>query len=98
MSDAPLTQLKIAVERAVRPVGATMARKRQMREELLAHLAAIFQEELGKTGDEQKALATARRRFGDSAELSRQLQEVVSWWDRFAAIIELPNKAVLRTA
>ena len=53
MNDVTLTQLKIVVERAVRPVGRPMARKRQMREELFASSGAIFQEELARTGDEQ---------------------------------------------
>ena len=45
MNDVILRELKIVVERAVRPVRATIARKRRMREELLAHLMAIFEEE-----------------------------------------------------
>src|SRR5471030_1647421 len=40
MNDSILTQLKILVERAVRPVRVSMAPKRKIREELLAHVAA----------------------------------------------------------
>ena len=40
MNEVTLKELKIVVERAVRPVRATLARKRKMREELLAHLTA----------------------------------------------------------
>ena len=56
MNDEILKELKIVVEQAVRPVRATMARKRQMREELLAHLTAIFEEEVGKRSAMSKPL------------------------------------------
>ena len=70
MDDIILQELKRVVEQAVRPVRATMARKRRMREELLAHLVAIFEEETGKLGDEQAALDQTKRRFGDPRELT----------------------------
>ena len=75
MNDQVLNELKIVVERAVRPVQATFARKRKMREELLAHLVSIFEEEAGRQGDERAALERAEERFGDLRELSKQLQE-----------------------
>jgi len=74
MNDVILRQLRVVVERAVRPVRASLAWKRRTREELLGHLAAIFEEEVERTGDEQAALIEAQRRFGDSRELSGQLQ------------------------
>jgi hypothetical protein len=88
MNDTVLRELKIVVERAVRPVRATIARKCRMREELLAHLLSIFEEEAAKAGDEQGAIDRAKRRFGDSRELSGQLQESVSRWEWFRAISE----------
>ncbi|MGO9111219.1 MAG: hypothetical protein ACLP9L_18495 [Thermoguttaceae bacterium] len=88
MNDVTLTELKIVVEQAVRPVRATMARKRKMREELLAHLLAIFEEEAEKLGDEQTALEQAKQRFGDPRELTGQLQQTVPQWDRFARLFE----------
>ena len=88
MDDVILQELKRTVEQAVRPVRATMARKRRMREELLAHLVAIFEEEAGKLGDEQAALEQAKLRFGDPRELTGQLQQAVPWWDRFRSILE----------
>jgi hypothetical protein len=83
-----LKNLKIVVERAVRPVRASTSRKRRMREELLAHLTSIFEEEYEKLGDEQAALEQARQRFGDPRQLSGQLQQTVPRWDRFGAILE----------
>ena len=43
------------VERAVRPIPAGRKRKLQMHEELLAHLTAIYQEELQRNADEPVA-------------------------------------------
>jgi hypothetical protein len=88
MNEVMLIELKIVVERAVRPVRATMARKRRMREELLAHLVAIFDEEAQRLGDEQAALEQAKRRFGDPRELTPQFQQAVPWWDRCRAVLE----------
>ena len=75
-------------DRVVRPVRATMVRKRRMREELLAHLVAIFEEEARRLGNEQAALEQARQRFGDARELTRQLQQAVPRWDRCRSILE----------
>lgn len=75
-------QLKILVERAVRPVRASTARKMQMREELLAHVTAVFEDELAKHPPEQWALEATARRFGDPAELTAQLQDSLSRWSR----------------
>jgi ATP-dependent Clp protease ATP-binding subunit ClpC len=88
MNNLILPELKRVVEQAVRPVRATMARKRRMREELLAHLLAIFEEEAVPLGNEQAALAGARRRFGDPRELTAELQETVPWWDKLARLGE----------
>jgi ATP-dependent Clp protease ATP-binding subunit ClpC len=74
MNESTLTQLKILVERAVRPVRASIFRKRKMREELLAHVTAVFEEEVGRLGDERIALERAEQRFGNPAELTGQLQ------------------------
>jgi ATP-dependent Clp protease ATP-binding subunit ClpC len=86
MNEAILMQLKILVERAVRPVRASVLRKRKMREELLAHVSGVFEEE-AKLGDEQAALARTQERFGQAAELTGQLQASVPRGDdihRFA--------------
>jgi hypothetical protein len=87
MNGLTLQQLKILVERAVRPVRASTSRKRKMREELLAHVSAVFEEE-AKRGDESAALAQTTQRFGDPAALTRQLQSAVPAGDRFPYWIE----------
>jgi hypothetical protein len=88
MNDVTLKELKIVVERAVRPVGATFYSKRKMREELLAHLVSIFEEEMQKAADEHAALDQSKQRFGDPRELAGELQGTVSRWDRFLYFIE----------
>ncbi len=87
MNDANLTELKVVVERTVQPVRATMARKRRMREELLAHLVAILEEEEKHGGGEQAAIEQAKQRFGDTRELTGQLQQAVSRWDRYRLVL-----------
>jgi hypothetical protein len=76
MNDEILTPLKILVERAVRPVHASAACKRKMREELLAHVTGVFEEEAARAG-ERAALARTGERFGDPAALMVELQQAV---------------------
>ncbi len=86
MNQSTLTQLKTLVERAVRPVQASTSRKRKMREELLAHVTAVFEEEAARLGDDRLALERTEQRFGNPAELKGQLQESVpasDHWERF---------------
>jgi ATP-dependent Clp protease ATP-binding subunit ClpC len=71
-----LLQMKV-VERAVRPVVANIHRKRRMRDEMLSHLSAIFDEELARSGDPVKAVNAAAQRFGDPSELTAELQATV---------------------
>src|SRR5262249_37101154 len=87
MNDTTLTQLKIIVERAVRPVRASTFRKRKMREELLAHVSDVFEEE-SKLGDGRAALARTQERFGQPAELTGQLQASVPRSDWFGQFVE----------
>jgi hypothetical protein len=87
MNESTLTQLKILVERVVRPLRATTSRKRKMREELLAHLTAVFEEE-ANLHEESVALARTAARFGDVGELTRQLQTAVPASDVLACSVE----------
>lgn len=87
MNESTLTQLKIIVERAVRPVRASAGRKRKMREELLSHVVGVFEEET-KLGDEQAALARTQARFGQADELMGQLQASVPPSDRYERFAE----------
>jgi hypothetical protein len=88
MNPSTLAQLKILVERAVRPVQASTSRKQKMREELLAHVAAVFEEEAARLGDERLVLERTEQRFGNPTELAGQLQQSVPASDRWAQILE----------
>ena len=80
-----MNELMVHVERAVRAVHASPARKRRMRQELLAHLTGLVEEEKARGSDEQEALAGALRRFGDPAGLSQDLQASVPRLERWEA-------------
>jgi hypothetical protein len=102
MNESTLIQLKILVERAVRPVRASTHIKRQMREELLAHVTTVFQEEVARLANEQAALERTAQRFGNPAELTGQLQESIPRFDsirRFAEWVSFrPGESILRRA
>jgi hypothetical protein len=103
MNDDILTKLKVLVERAVRPVRASVTRKRHMRKELLAHLMAVYEEEAAKHDDRQTPLARAKQRFGDPRELSEELQRSVPTWNRVQGFIQRqvrlqPGESLLRFA
>lgn len=99
MNDSTLTQLKILVERAVRPLCASLHRKRKMREELLGHVSAVFEEEQARLNDEHAALAQTAARFGDAAEVTHQLQESIPARDAIRRFWEgPPGEPALRSA
>jgi hypothetical protein len=96
MNESTLTGLKVIVERAVRPVRASIGPKRKMREELLAHVIGVFEEEAARLGDERAALARTALRFGNPAEVTSRLQESVPAGDRIARLFEgRPGEATL---
>jgi hypothetical protein len=83
-----MNELMVHVERAVRPIRASSRRKDRMREELLAHLTTLYQEELARLGDERAAREQAFLRFGNPADLTRELQDSVSFAERVAFVLE----------
>jgi hypothetical protein len=88
MNDLTLTQLKIIVERAVRPVRASLSRKPKLREELLAHVSAVFEEERTRLGEERAALEQTAQRFGNPHELTVQLQQSVPASDAIHSFLD----------
>lgn len=80
-------EMRRHVERAVRPVRAGKVRKLQMREELLAHLTSLFEEER-RDGDEATALVRAMARFGDPAEIARELDRSAGRGEKLAYYAE----------
>ena len=78
-----MNALMIQVERIVRPIAATQARKLRMRVELLAHLQSALDEERARScGDDQAAVEQVKRRLGDPVDLTRELQQTVPFLER----------------
>lgn len=76
--------LRQRVEQIVRPLRASLRTKDRMREELLAHLEALYAQHLQRAGDETKALDEARRQLGDPAQLTAELQDSVPKLEQWA--------------
>ncbi|WP_010585793.1 hypothetical protein [Schlesneria paludicola] len=87
MNETVLLKLMEIVERAVRPVQSSLARKKKIREELLAHVTGVFEDELPRCG-EAAAFIQAEKRLGEPSELAQQLQESVPKCDRFSFLLE----------
>jgi hypothetical protein len=99
MTESNLVQLKIIVERAVRPIRASITCKRKMREELLAHVSGAFEDELARVQDEHAALERTRVRFGNPTEMANELQESVRISDGVWRFWEgRPGESALRFA
>ena len=79
-------QLRVAVERAVRPVWSEELRKLRMRKELLGHATAAYEDELRR--DPDGALERSLQRMGDPAALAAELQSSVPLSDRWAALVD----------
>lgn len=88
MTENMRNSLMAVVERVVHPLPTMLARKRRMREELLSHLAAVYEEEAARLGDGDAALARARERFGDPAQVRKELLRTVRPWHRFRYWVE----------
>jgi len=80
-------QMKV-VEKVVRSVKASMARKRRMRKELLVHLETIYEEEMARLGDPVAAVREASARFGDPVELARELESALPGHERWTYYCE----------
>lgn len=88
MSQSAPRELKILVERVVRPLPLTLLRQRRLRSELLTHLEGIYTEELARDSDPTLALARTAERFGDPAKISAELRETAGWSERWTAMQE----------
>ena len=96
MNESTMTGLKIIVERAVRPVRVSNSHRRKFREELLAHVVGVFEEERARLDDDQTALERTALRFGNPAEVTSQLQQTVPAGDSIVRIWEgQPGEATL---
>ncbi len=78
-------ELMTHVERAVRPVMASLAKKMRMRKELLGHLTELYEQELARSGDGRLAARSAIERLGEPGELTSNLQATASWFEKWEA-------------
>jgi hypothetical protein len=70
-----------------------------MREELLAHVVGILEEETARLGNDRAALERTALRFGNPAEMTSQLQETVPASDAVRRYWEgRPRESAWRTA
>jgi hypothetical protein len=82
MSDPVWNDLAAHVERMLSSLPASRLRKSMMREELLAHLLALYDEEVGQRGNETLALHEAKDRFGTPSDLSDDLLQSIPFSER----------------
>jgi hypothetical protein len=82
-----LAQSKI-VERIVRPLRAGTTYKRTLREELLSHLMAIYDQEYASRHDPAIAMEAAAIRFGKPAEITVELESALPRRERINHFVE----------
>ena len=81
-----MEQLRVHVERIVRPITAAVPRKNKMREELLAHLVAKTRELTFSGMDEAEARAKAIEQLGEPDALRDDMQATVPPFERVACV------------
>lgn len=88
MTEQTQIRLMTLVEKTVRPMRASLHRKRSVREELWTHVSAVFEEERIRLGDELAATDQAIERFGDPVQVTAELNDTVTRFDSFRQGIE----------
>lgn len=83
MNDPIPNVLARFVDELLAPIGA--GRRDRMREEILAHLLAVFDDERARHNDDEAAAAATLRRFGNPADVGDELRSSVPWRERFWA-------------
>jgi hypothetical protein len=96
MNEVLLNDLAAHVAQAIDPLPAGRSRKQQMQEELLAHLLAIFDEELASHKDEETAVGQAKKRFGLPDDLCGELQAAVPLPERLVFLLCGKGKTMWR--
>jgi hypothetical protein len=82
MSDSTWQALRAHVDHLLTRIPACAKRVEQMREELLAHLLAIYDYEFAQNPDEQRALHVTLQRFGSDSDLNEELASCVPTLER----------------
>jgi hypothetical protein len=87
MNEAILNSLAGHILQALGPLPASRSHKQQMQQELLAHLLALYEEELAVVKDEQAAVRRAKQRFGRAEELGAELQTALPMLERLIFLL-----------
>jgi hypothetical protein len=87
MNDVVLNELTAHIAEAIESLPASGARRQKMREELLAHLLDIYDEELERVQDELAAIDLAKERFGRPDDLRSELTTAVPSVERLILLI-----------
>lgn len=83
-----MKELKVFVERCVRPIRAEESVKLDMRKELYSHLLAAYEQERERAKSHEAAVQAAMARMGDSDELSVELKGTLSFFDHLVGNID----------
>ena len=84
-----MNELKVFVERCVRPVKAEASKKLEMRRELYGHLESVYEQERHRTESDEAAAHAAIARMGDPKELTDQIDSSLSLLDRWVGAADL---------
>lgn len=87
MNDPVLNDLTAHIALVIGSLPASLARRQQMHEELLAHLCDIYDQEMERLGDEQAAVDSAKQRFGAPDHLRSELSAAVPGLERLVLLI-----------
>lgn len=87
MNDAIWNDLTTHIGQAIESLPASLARRQQMHEELLAHLCALYDEELERLQDEREAVQVVKQRFGAPDHLRNELAAAVPWLERLVLLV-----------
>src|SRR5215204_6483149 len=82
MNEPTWQALRAHVDQLLTRIPAGAGRIEQMREEMLAHLFALYEDEFAQNPDEQYAMNATLRRFGADSALKEELASCVPSLER----------------
>lgn len=76
------------IERIVRPLSCDKTRKNRMRADLYSQLERIYHEELAQDGNSSLAMTRSQERFGETAQLQKELLATIPWMHRWQSTVD----------
>ena len=95
MSESALNALEDFVEQTLAPLPVRAGHRRDIRDEMLAHLLCIFEDELARCDDEARAVAQTLRRFGTADALQGELDSCVPTWERVLTWVQNKREKIM---